>query len=98
MKSLDRTSTALLAAGIVLIVANVVWYYKHLNTLPRLSESLAAWLYVTPALIGLLMTTVSLVLEEYKTTGKWGQAVVGALVSLSLIGFIILFRLLFGPK
>ena len=98
MRSLDRASTALLASGVVLITTNIIWYYKHMSALPRPQESLSSVIYVTPGLIGFILVLVSLVFEEYKTTGKWGQAVVGALASLSLVGFIILFRLLFGPK
>lgn len=83
----------LIGAAWVLAIANAIWLYKHMATIPHPQESPTAWLYVTPALIGLLMLIVAEVLLEYKNSGKWGQAVLGALVSLSLVGFTILLRL-----
>lgn len=44
------------------------------------------------------MFIVAEVLLQHKDSDRWGQAVLGALVSLSLVGFTILFGLLFGVK
>lgn len=89
---------SLIVLGWVLALINAIWYYQHLAVLPRPQESLTAWLYIAPALIGLLMFIVAEVLLQHKDSDRWGQAVLGALVSLSLVGFTILFGLLFGVK
>lgn len=93
-----KTIWSLIVLGWVLAIVNAIWYYKHMAVLPRPQESLTAWLYIAPALIGLPMFIVAEVMLQYKDSGRWGQAVMGAIASLSLVGFIILFRLLFGPK
>lgn len=53
------------------------------------------WVYALPAIIGLIVTVLALVMDEYLEAQSWQKAVAVALGSLSITGFVILFRLVF---
>lgn len=91
----SKGSKILIYIGAIMGTINFIYYYVNLEALPRLNEGLSAWLHVTPALIALLLLGAGVFLEEQKTSENWQSALVGTLVSFSLVGFIILFGLLF---
>lgn len=95
---LERTRTIFLLLAAVLIVGNLIYIDRNFDSVPKLGESARALWYALPTLIGLTLAIASVAMGEYIEKGNLRGAILGALGSLSVVGFIILFRQIFGPK
>lgn len=94
MNTIKLARTILFGLAIVLTVMSLAVTFANWDSIQQ-NLGIEKWIYALPAIIGLIVTVLALVMDEYLKAQSWQKAVAVALGSLSITGFVILFRLIF---